>query len=166
MRYESEFTFPLTDKARWTGIRMRSHDVGARKMKGGKPRDRYTHNGVHYRTASECMLAKLLARQKVDFTPNVRFVFKTQDGQRREFVPDFIFNRQAYVWTGSKKHKPLLIHGIEAKGRTRNGKFSERAWENIRLLRHHHGIVVLLLSNEAIQRFWRQGWLPLAAFRG
>lgn len=147
----------LRDTARWDGIEVASIDVGARN----KPRSLF-FNGIHYATKGEWQLAQLLTSMEVPFTPDVPFTLELPTGRGRRFVPDFIFDRAAYVWCA--RRKPLLIHGIEAKGKTRNGNFSDRALENVALLKKQYGIVVLLLSNSQIKHYFTKGRLPLRPF--
>lgn len=142
------------DHADWQGIVLHSIDVGAHN----KPSS-LEYGGYQYATKGERQLAELLTAMSVDFTPDVPFQLRLDNGKWRQFVPDFVFNRQAYVWHG--RRRPMLIHGIEAKGKTRMGTFSEKALENVRLLREQRGIVILLLSNAQIKQYFHKGRLPL-----
>jgi len=153
-------TKDLHDHSQWNGVKIRSHDFGA-TGKRNINRQTYVHDGRTYRTGSEAHLAEMLRRQRIPFTSDVLFELMSESQEPRIYVPDFIFNKNAYVWQGSRGRKPMLIHGIEAKDRNREGKFPERAWENVRILEKQRGIVILLLSNEAIARHWRQERLPL-----
>ena len=142
------------DSADWNGIALESVDVGA----GNKPKS-LTVDGYQYATQGEMRLATILAHMGIAFTPDVRIQLSAADGRERFFVPDFVFDRQPFIWTARGKRK--LIHGIEAKGKTRAGVFSEKALENVRLLQEQRGIAILLLSNSQIKHFWKKMKLPL-----
>ncbi|HTM68197.1 MAG TPA: hypothetical protein VL426_02755 [Candidatus Binatia bacterium] len=143
------------DEARWDGVEFVSVDVGARNKS-----DKLIFNGYQYATRGERQLAELLWNLGIAFTPDVPFWLPKPDGRSRLFVPDFILDKKPYLWHA--RRRPMLIHGIEAKGKTRNGTFSERALENVQLLRQHRGIVVLLLSNSQIKQYFNKGRLPLS----
>ncbi len=144
----------FTDPANWEGVHFESVDVGAQcKAK------QYVFAGYHYCTKGEAQLAQLLSEFSVPFTQNVPFGLFTPESESRRFVPDFVFDRKAYIWHG--RNRPVLIHGIEAKGKTRNGDFSPRALENVRLLQEQRGIRILLLSNSQIKQYFHNHRLPL-----
>ncbi len=145
------------DRANWDGVHFESVNVGA-KQKTKK----HIFSGYHYCTKGEVQLAELLTTFGVGFTPDVPFALEMPDGRVGRFVPDFVFNRKAYIWNG--RNRPMLIHGIEAKGRTKNGEFSTRALENVRLLEEQRGIRVLLLSNSQIKQYFNLRRLPLKLF--
>lgn len=152
------------DDARWDGVDFVSVDVGARNKS-----EKLIFNGYQYATKGERQLAELLANMGVSYTPDVPFWLPKPDGRSRLFVPDFVFDRRPFLWHGPnpgtthrRRRHPMLIHGIEAKGKTRGGTFSERALENVRLLAEHRGIVILLLSNSQIKQYFHKGRLPLA----
>lgn len=145
------------DDARWDGVDFVSVDVGARNKS-----EKLIYNGYQYATKGERQLAELLANMGIAFTPDVPFWLPKPDGRARLFVPDFVFDKKAYLWHA--RRRPMLIHGIEAKGKTRNGTFSDRALENVALLRQHRGVVVLLLSNSQIKQYFNKGRLPLAPY--
>lgn len=143
--------------ANWDGVDYASVDVGARKKS-----KKYVYNGYYYATRGEMQLAALLTAMKVPFSPDIPFWMIKPDGLLRLFVPDFVFDKRPFIWYG--RRKPTLIHGIEAKGKTRSGKFSERALENVRLLENRRGIRILLLSNGQIKQYFNKGRLPLKPF--
>ena len=155
----------LVDTANWTDIRLQSVDVGARTA------DRQSHNpalfflGHQYCTPEERILAELLYRLDIPFTPDVPFSFPdpNRGGKRRSrFVPDFVFNRSAYVWDDG--HGPaMIIHGIEAK-RSCEGGFPRKGLEKVKLLYLERRIRIHLLSNSDILRYEREGSLPLVRF--
>ncbi len=154
------------DEARWEGVALVSKDVGTRN----KPA-RWRIGGVQYATEGEAMLAQLLIAMGIPFTPNVSFQveFPRRSGKKREFVPDFVFDRQAFVWCGP--HGETLIHGIEAKGagntpgsRRPARKAMARARFKIRLLQEQRSIVIKLLTDAEIKRFFEKGKLPLRPF--
>jgi hypothetical protein len=147
------------DLADWDGIAFESVDVGA----GNKPKS-MIFEGYQYATQGEVRLARVLKHMGIAFTPDVRIRLETPDGRDRFFVPDFIFDRKPFIWTARGKRK--MIHGIEAKGKTRSGAFSEKALENVRLLHEQRGIVILLLSNSQIKSFWNKMKLPLHPLHG
>lgn len=142
------------DEARWDGVDFVSVDVGARNKS-----DQLIYDGYQYATKGERQLAELLSTLDIPFTPDVPFWLPKPDGKSRLFIPDFVFNRRSYLWYG--RRRPLLIHGIEAKGKTRQGTFSERALENVRLLKEHRTITILLLSNSQIKHYFNKRRLPL-----
>jgi hypothetical protein len=144
---------PLRDDADWTGIRFESTDVGAT--------DRFVYRGYAYVNRMELNLAKLLWESGIPFTPDVLFVMDMPPGSRRrkrQFVPDFVFDGKAYVWHGGPK--PELIHGIECKGAP-SKRFSERALENVRLLKEQRGVRIKLMNHKDIMRCVRRGTLPM-----
>jgi len=154
------------DEANWEGVALVSKDVGTRN----KPA-RWRIAGIQYATEGEAMLAQLLIAMGIPFTPNVSFEmeFPRRSGTKREFVPDFVFNRQAFIWCGP--HGETLIHGIEAKGagptprsrRPAKNAYS-RARLKIQLLQEQRGIVIKLLTDGEIRRYFEKGKLPLRPF--
>ncbi|MEY4723424.1 MAG: hypothetical protein RLZZ324_937 [Candidatus Parcubacteria bacterium] len=160
-REKATDSLPLRDTARWNGVQIRRYDFGAADRRQ-RHNGQHVFGGVAYRTGSEAHVAELLTKHRIPFTHDVRFDLICEAGKPRIHVPDFVFNRQAFVWLGSKGREPMLIHGIEVKARCRDtGKFPERAWENVRILRKLRGINILLMSDEAAARHWRQGSLPI-----
>jgi hypothetical protein len=145
------------DTARWDGVDYVSVDVGAQNKA-----KKYVFQGYHYATRGEMQLAELLTTLGIPFTPDIPFWLKKPDGLARLFVPDFVFDKRPFIWFG--RRKPTLIHGIEAKGKTRLGTFSERALENVRMLHEQRGIRILLLSNGQIKQYFNKGRLPLKPF--
>jgi hypothetical protein len=142
------------DTADWGGVDFKSVDVGADSKPGGLIFDDY-----HYATKGEWRLAKLLTSHGIPFTPDVGFALTMLDGRLGRFVPDFVFNAQSFIWTAEGKQR--LIHGIEVKGHTRAGTFSERALEKVRLLREQRGIIILLLSDAQVKHYFCKNRLPL-----
>lgn len=147
------------DRADWDGISLESFDVGA----GSKPKS-LNFKGYQYATQGEVRVARILDHMGIPFTPDVRIRLETPDGRDRFFVPDFVFDRKPYIWTARGKQK--LIHGIEAKGKTRGGQFSEKALNNVRTLEAQYGIVILLLSNAQIKSYLKKMRLPLHPMPG
>ena len=152
------------DEADWSGVKLESVNVA-----GGKPNPQFIHNGNCYVTEGEWLLAQALDAQGVPFTPNVRFVLKPSKTARGErtprdsiYVPDFIFNKQAYIWTDPDTGEEELIHGLEAKGsRRRQG----HGYRKINLLWQSRRIRVKLLSAPDIKRLIAAGGLPLRPYR-
>jgi hypothetical protein len=155
----------LRDEADWSGITFRSIDVGAQNAPA-----KYQLDGYQYKNRGEWQLAVLLTDMGIPFTPDVPFSLEHPTGRQRLFVPDFLFNGSAYVWNGGRR--PVLIHGIEAKGKKRCvetdgrriARFSERAMENVALMRQQRGVGILLLSNSSIKQYASKGRLPLKLF--
>ena len=77
------------------------------------------------------------------------------------FVPDFIFNRRAYVWSDESGEQ--LLHGLEAK-RAKSGCFSSRAKKKVKLLKEQRGINVKLLSEADIRHYCQLGALPMRLY--
>lgn len=156
------------DDADWNGIELISTKVGT----GGKHErnpEVLEFGGYRYASPEERMLAELLSASGIAFTPDVSFGLDTLHQKERIFVPDFIFDRQAYIWSGQRADRrsnapSVLIHGIEAKGMNGKGEFSARAKENVALLWQTRRIKVLLLANEDIHRYYAEGSLPLRPF--
>jgi hypothetical protein len=139
------------DDADWTDIEMVSI-----RNEGGK----FDFNGYPHVTIGEQMLAELLTGQGIPYTPEVRMTFRDENGRHGvTYVPDFVFNKTAYVWEGIRKQQ-FLIHGIEVK-RASRGFFSGKAIRLVRLLKSGRRITILLMSHRQIEH-WRQvGHLPL-----
>lgn len=145
-------TGSFVDHADWDGVDIRSVDVGGGKKKSPK----FTHAGNRYVTRGEHLIAIMLHRMGIAFTPNVRFDL-TVHGEDRNFVPDFIFDRAAWLWHGSDG--PLLIHGLEAKGRTANS----RTRQNYAALYRQRGIRVhIIFEKEILESHRRARLLPLS----
>ncbi len=150
------------DDARWDDVDFVSVDVGSRNKS-----KKLIFDGYQYATKGERQLAELLSLLGIAFTPDVPFWLLKPDGRSRLFVPDFVFNRRGYVWNGGRR--PVLIHGIEAKGKKkfdgpdgkRVSRFSERAQENVAMLKEQRGVVILLLSNSSIKQYAAKRHLPL-----
>ncbi len=143
----------LRDEADWQGISFVSTNVvGSLRKKS------LVVDGYQYATEEEAMLAEMLLQQGIQFTPNVSFgiVMPTRGGATVPFVPDFIFNGRAYVW--SDNDGEILVHGLEAKGK--KGKT-----QKVSLLFAQRRVRVLLLRNPVIRRFHDSGNpLPLRPF--
>jgi hypothetical protein len=125
---------------------------------GAAKHDKFLCHGVRYVNETELMLAQLLWKMKLPFTPNVRFILDLATGGKhpqRVYVPDFIFDGKAYVWDDGDGQE--LIHGIEAKG----GTFSRRARQNVQLLRDQRRIHVRLFNRKDIIEYTRRGSLPI-----
>ena len=106
------------DEADWTDVAFESVDVGVRPEFG------FEHNGYLYATEGELILAQLLDKQDISYTPDVRVEFeqscngkKKKRAKKAAYVPDFVFNGQAFIWTDPKTGAEELIHGLEAKAR-------------------------------------------------
>ena len=155
----------LEDHADWTGINIkRSVVCGKPNRKKGPSMLELTVDGVVYATEGEAILARLLAKLGIAFTPNVRICLKTPDDAKRPevlYVPDFIFDRQAYVWRNDDGTKEV-IHGIECKGEHRREATAKgRGRDKVRLLRQQRGINVKILSTDEIRVFAQAGALPM-----
>lgn len=139
------------DDANWTDIEFNSIMI-----KNG----RYPYNGYPHVTVGEQMLARLLTRQGIPYTPDVRMTFRDESGKWGvTFVPDFVFNRYSFVWC-SEKGRQFLIHGIEVK-RASRGFFPGKTIRKARLLRNEKNINILLLSHKQIRQYTMRGGLPL-----
>lgn len=149
----------MEDSASWDGISVRSISVGARKV--GRVN---FYKGYYYANEYEVLLARLLVRMRIPFTPDVKMCVRYDDGRTGYFVPDFIFDKHAYIWT-TPQGKTRLIHGIEAKGLTSAGDFPEKAKRRIRLLEEQRGIRIWLMCNKMIKRWYGRGYLPIIEFR-
>lgn len=146
----------MQNTANWDGIILKSIDVGARQE--GR---RLRFHGYYYVNIDERQLAELLSRERILFTPDIRFTLRTDSGKTRIYIADFVFDTDAYIWKEGKRAE--LIHGIEAKAKS--GKdFSDHAKENQKLLLEQYGINIKLLSNGEIARWHRRGFLPLRRF--
>lgn len=146
----------MQDTANWDGIVLRSTDVGARQE--GR---RLRYHGYYYVNDSEKQLAQLLFRERIPFTPDIKFTLRAGGGKTRIYIADFVFDTDAYIWKEGTRAE--LIHGIEAKARS--GKdFSYRAKENQRLLSEQYGINIKLLSDREIAKWHRRRFLPLRQF--
>ena len=147
-----------SDRADWRGIVMRSVNVGGRNPKSKRLR----FDGYNYVTEGEVILARLLTDMGVPFTPDVQTVTEDPDHGNREviFVPDFILNQRAYLWT-NEDGTTEIVHGLEAKA-ARSGRFTRKDLNKVELLRQQRGIHVKLLSIADIKRYERRGSLPLS----
>jgi len=150
----------LADNANWNGVSFKSTDVGA----GTGSKTHLIYKGIQYATEGEFLLAKLLTKMKVPFTPNVQFVLKRQSprkGQRDViYVPDFLFNKLAFVWRDEETGQEEVIHGLEAKGLNPD-HFSSKAKEKVALLKANFGINVKLVSTKQIRAWLAAGTLPM-----
>ena len=146
----------LVDNAEWNGISLKSTDVGA----GTSSKTHLIYKGIQYATEGEFLLAKLLHKMKVPFTPNIKFVLK-RSGQRDViYVPDFIFNKLAFVWRDEVTGEEEVVHGLEAKGLNAS-YFSTKAREKVALLKANLGINVKLVSTKQIRAWLAAGTLPM-----
>lgn len=140
-----------TDDADWSG-----YDLKSNRIKHGK----YLFAGYPHVTVGEQALARLLTRQGIPYTPDVRFTFRDETGRRGVvFVPDFVFNKTAYIWEGIRGRR-FLIHGIEVK-RASRGYFRKKEVRKVKLLKWRRGINILLMSHRQIRYFGLRGKLPL-----
>lgn len=147
----------LVDQADWSKVSLESTNVQ------GRSKRRHVHNGISYATEGERLLAELLDQQGVPFTPNVKFVLGfTQKGEKtprgKIFVPDFIFNKQAYVWTDPDTGEEEVIHGLEAKNRRPHQHAHN---PKTRLLWARRRIRVRIISTQEIRDYIASGGLPL-----
>ncbi|MEA3249459.1 MAG: hypothetical protein U9Q03_03815 [Patescibacteria group bacterium] len=148
--------FRSAKKADWKGIKFISANVGCQNSL-------YEHNGYHYCTLGEMLLAEMLTEHDVGFIPDMRFrvkndgKFLNSDGSVRTtplgFVPDFIFNGDEWIWT-EEDGIEFVIHGIEAKA-------SDKKPERARLLYDQRGIHVMVMSDAEIGLYAKKGGLPL-----
>ncbi len=149
----------LVDDANWDGIILKRTNVGG-TSKGDRA---LLVNGVQYVTEGEAILARLLADLGIPFTPNVKFVLKaspgSKGGQDVIYVPDFIFDRRAYLWR-NEDGSVEMIHGIECKG-LHPRRCRTKGAEKVRLLKTQRGINVKMLSTDEIRSFARSGRLPM-----
>lgn len=147
----------LADGANWTGLELCSVVVGG----AGKNGTAFRFQGVDYVTQGEFFMARLLVELGLAFTPNVRFHLTDSKGRKVIYVPDFILNRQAYVWDDRE-----VIHGFEAKCVLGGGDFTEKAKRKVRLLKEQYGIAVKLITDEQIKEFFLAGMLPIRPLYG
>jgi hypothetical protein len=147
----------LVDEADWSGIQMTSKDVGY-----AHKRELLHFNGYQYCTMGERWIAEILTMQYLPFTPDVEFSIPLPGDKERHFVPDFVFNGTVYLW--KRRGVRELVHGIEVKGKSPNGNFSDRALENVRLLFAWRKINIKLVSNNQAKTYWIRGHLPLFPF--
>lgn len=155
----------LCDQADWDGLTLESADVGARTR-----RRRWRVGGVQYTTEGEAVLARLLIYMGVNFTPDVPIMLLPErSGDAVSlYVPDFVFDREPYVWHWPNGGRSV-IHGLEVKGATRpqagsakpakkSFRRTERKIERLRLQRN---IVILLLTDREVLRYFERGRLPM-----
>ena len=67
----------LRDTADWTGVQLRTVNVGADARS-----DKFLFRGCRYVNETELLLAQLLWKMKLPFTPNVRFILDLPPGRR------------------------------------------------------------------------------------
>jgi len=144
----------LIDRADWTGVQLRSIGVGPRR------KNHFVYDGFNYVTQEEAMMAELLTKHGVPFTPNVEFRMRRDNGDQRNYVPDFIFNKQPFVWKAGRR--TLLIHGIEVKGDSSARDKHNLAYKKAGLLWERRRIHVLVLGNAQVYWRYRQGTLPIS----
>ncbi|MFA6603549.1 MAG: hypothetical protein WCT10_01750 [Patescibacteria group bacterium] len=150
----------LTDLANWDGVILKSTDVGGC---GRKSKADLIYKGIQYATEGEFLLAQLLHKMKVAFTPNVKFVLRRPPQRTGHtaviYVPDFIFDKQAFVWRDETTGQEEVIHGLEAKGM--NSDFKAKAKEKVALLKTNYGINVKLVGTKQIRAWLAAGTLPM-----
>lgn len=140
----------MQDIADWTGIEFASNGVG-----GG-----HRYRGNVYANEHEVLLAKLLRRRGIPYTPHVRIPVRYPDDRIRPYHPDFVFNGLPYVWTPPRGGRVVLIHGFEAKAHA-SGPVGP---QKIQLLREQRGIHVLVIDNDLIAKLFNERYLPLEPF--
>ena len=146
----------LADKANWNGVIFKSTDVGA----GTNSKTHLIYKGIQYATEGEFLLARLLIKMKVPFTPNVKLLLKRPGERDVIYVPDFLFNKLAFVWRDEATGQEEVVHGLEAKGLNPN-HFSSKAKEKVALLKASRGINVRLVCTKQIRAWLAAGTLPM-----
>ncbi|MEA3249458.1 MAG: hypothetical protein U9Q03_03810 [Patescibacteria group bacterium] len=147
----------LTDDADWSGILMVSVGVVGKSsgIKYGKYR---------YVTPGEVAVARLLDSMGVPFTPDVSIkVFHPDwsDTMPMVYVPDFIFDKRACIWTDRDGGREI-VHGIEVKHRTRkSGMFPAKGLKKIAVLRKAKGINIKIVDELTVQKLTG---LPITKF--
>jgi len=156
----------LKDTANWSGIELVSQNICANTKKV----QTFVSHGYRYVTRGEWMIAEILAERCIPFTPDVGALIHIPKEERigkekdtKTYVPDFVFNKQAYLWY-NHGNSVELIHGIEAKG-AQDGIFSKKAHKYVRLLREQLGIHIKLLSEPEIKSFYARRRLPIKPFK-
>ena len=128
------------DEADWSGIKFESVSVGAKGI--------YRFRGYSYVTPGELAIARRLHTRGIAFTPDV-FIRLSNPNPRSSlpfvYVPDFIFNGQAVIWTDAEGHEEL-IHGLEIKFRKKGGAFPPKGIRKTGKLFEQREIRVLLLG--------------------
>ena len=151
------------DEADWTDVAFESVDVGVRSEFG------FEYIGYLYATEGELILAQLLDKQGISYTPDVRVEFEQLPKGRKKnkakrkpkkaaYVPDFVFNGQAFIWTDPKTGEEELIHGLEAKAKKLKTRKTER-------LRSSRAIKIKTLNMKDIRFFLSLGSLPLRPYK-
>jgi hypothetical protein len=127
-------------------------------------------DGIHYSTLTELLVAQMLTLQKVRFTPNVLIQLGLMPVPGRKFldqpvifVPDFIFNKDEYLWTWPDGATEV-IHGIECKGLTRKASHKDGNLHKVHLLDRERRIHLVVISEEETLEFQSAGGLPLVPY--
>jgi hypothetical protein len=150
---------PVSGYPNWRRVKMKSVDVGVRH-------DKHLYNDYRYTTKGECLTAQVLDQQDIDYTQDVRFELRKKivvDGQPPAkyedvvYVPDFIFNRDTYLWTAEDGCE-YTVHGIECKS-------SNRLPEKVTLLFERRNIRIIVLTAQEIKAYDRLGCFPLRLLR-
>ncbi len=131
------------DQADWSDIALKSVSVGAKGV--------YSFRGFSYVTPGELAVARILHMKGIKFTPDVFIKLPNSSGLPFIYVPDFIFNGQAVIWSNSDGSEEL-IHGLEIKHRTKGGVFPPKGVRKTNTLYERRKIRVrLLCEHEARQ---------------
>jgi hypothetical protein len=148
------------DEADWKGVVIRSVKVCSATKRNAS----LTLDGQQYATEGELLAARMLTAAGIPFTPNVQFELLASEKSKRKqmlYVADFIFNREAYIWTNPDGTQEL-VHGIEAKGLWPAKK--EKCGKKVRALKRQRNINVKLLSTMELRELEKNGGLPLIPF--
>lgn len=145
---------PAKGYPKWSGIKLVSFDLGVKH-------DDYLYGGYRYVTLGEQRIAQMLTEQGIAFTPDIEFPMHKRDSRGRwkryAFIPDFIFNRDVYVWTDNDGEE-FVIHGIEAKS-------SQKMPRKVQLLFDRRNIRVLVLCDKEINKYFHGDGIPLRLLR-
>jgi hypothetical protein len=114
-------------------------------------------DGRLYATRSEVMMAELLTRAGIAYTPHVSFELGPHgpaNPRPVNFCPDFVFDGRPMVWQ-PRGQSPLIIHGFELKQEITRAA-------NVRVLRlqRQRGIVIVVLHNRWVRRVHRDYFSP------
>lgn len=127
----------------WSTVQFQPVDLGV-----ARHNRRLRFKGIWYATQEEATVARVLARMRIPFTPNVELRLPAG----RVFIPDFLFDGRSYLWQGRE-----IIHGIEAK----NGHVPAITTLKVALAAKELGIRVKILRHREIAHFARRGCFPL-----
>lgn len=152
----------------WRGIRFVSVGVGGKSW--------FEHDGYRYCTPGEMILARLLQRQGIPFTPDIRFTMRNDDSTAKMseviYVPDFVFDRTAWTWT-EDDGTSYTIHGLEVKahkptsGSRMRGLPADAAKRMLKkqaLLYRERHVVVIIVSEAEVEAWEAEGGLPMEPF--